>query len=128
MCRWSSIRTRSSAHWMSFSRASQRVDNLPPSSAYGVVRIVVAAAMRTDRDAHRDWLELADGRRMAFTATGPADGLPVIYCHGAIGTPLSASVDLERLSERLECATTRRAARRGRLDRAGRPVRARFRA
>lgn len=38
---------------------------------------------------------------MAYTVTGPDDGTPVVYCHGAIGTPLSRSVDLEQLTDRL---------------------------
>src|ERR1700694_3865256 len=40
---------------------------------------------------------LADGRRLAYVETGPADGIPVIYCHGAIGTPLGRSLDLEAM-------------------------------
>ncbi|MCL2418744.1 MAG: alpha/beta hydrolase, partial [Conexibacteraceae bacterium] len=43
-------------------------------------------------------LVLRDGRRLAFTVAGPADGSPVLYCHGAIGTPLDATVDLQRIA------------------------------
>lgn len=51
---------------------------------------------------HRcETIELRDGRRLAFTLTGPADGQPVVYCHGAIGTPVDATVDLRRLTETL---------------------------
>jgi pimeloyl-ACP methyl ester carboxylesterase len=57
--------------------------------------------MRSDRTARSDSLKLSDGRRMVFRVTGPADGLPVLYCHGAIGTPLGASVDLEAMADRL---------------------------
>jgi len=46
-------------------------------------------------------LQLADGRGLAYTVTGPAYGTPVVYCHGAIGTPVSATIDLERLTARL---------------------------
>jgi pimeloyl-ACP methyl ester carboxylesterase len=46
----------------------------------------------------RDQLLLADGRRLVFAITGPDDGAPVIYCHGAIGTPLGPSVDLETIT------------------------------
>lgn len=48
----------------------------------------------------RDQLVLRDGRSLSFTAVGPSDGQPVIYCHGAIGTPVEATVDLERLVAR----------------------------
>jgi pimeloyl-ACP methyl ester carboxylesterase len=48
----------------------------------------------------RDQLVLRDGRSLSFTAIGPSDGLPVIYCHGAIGTPVEATVDLERIVAR----------------------------
>jgi pimeloyl-ACP methyl ester carboxylesterase len=44
---------------------------------------------------------LADGRRLAFTVTGPDDGVPVIYCHGAIGTPIDATIDLRRITRTL---------------------------
>jgi pimeloyl-ACP methyl ester carboxylesterase len=53
---------------------------------------------RTDRC---DAVTLADGRRLAFTVTGPANGVPVIYCHGAIGTPIDASIDLQRITRAL---------------------------
>jgi pimeloyl-ACP methyl ester carboxylesterase len=46
-------------------------------------------------------MDLADGRRLAYTVTGPADGYPVLYCHGAIGTPVSATIDLEALTAEL---------------------------
>lgn len=57
--------------------------------------------MRSDRSDLCDWLDLPGGRRIAYTDTGPRDGLPVIYCHGAIGTPLQATVDLGRLTAQL---------------------------
>ena len=49
----------------------------------------------------RRWLTLRDGRRLAYTDTGPAGGIPVIYCHGAIGTPVDATVDLTQMTRRL---------------------------
>ena len=48
----------------------------------------------------RDQLVLPDGRSLSFTAIGPPGGRPVIYCHGAIGTPIEATVDLERIVNR----------------------------
>jgi len=55
-------------------------------------------AQLTDR---RDSLRLADGRRLVFAQSGPGHGAPVIYCHGAIGTPLGRSVDLDPITEEL---------------------------
>jgi pimeloyl-ACP methyl ester carboxylesterase len=49
----------------------------------------------------RKWLRLADGRRLAYTETGPRHGRPVLYCHGAIGTPLGASCELEQITAEL---------------------------
>jgi pimeloyl-ACP methyl ester carboxylesterase len=49
----------------------------------------------------RDVFRLGDGRRMRVVETGPADGLPVVYCHGAIGTPLESSVSLDALTREL---------------------------
>lgn len=46
-------------------------------------------------------LSLADGRRVTFVDTGPRDGWPVVYCHGAIGTPLRDSIDLHGITSRL---------------------------
>lgn len=43
-------------------------------------------------------LRLADGRRLNYSETGPGDGVPVFYCHGAIGTPLRRSIDLEAIT------------------------------
>ena len=46
-------------------------------------------------------LRLPDGRRLTFTDTGPRHGHPVIYCHGAIGTPLRDTIDLPAIAARL---------------------------
>lgn len=56
--------------------------------------------MRAD-PTHCTSLRLADGRRLSYSLTGPADGIPVLYCHGAIGTPLRGSVDLETIASEL---------------------------
>jgi pimeloyl-ACP methyl ester carboxylesterase len=45
-----------------------------------------------------DAVLLPDGRRLRYAETGPRDGIPVVYCHGAIGTPLEASVDLHTIA------------------------------
>jgi pimeloyl-ACP methyl ester carboxylesterase len=44
---------------------------------------------------------LADGRRLTFAETGPPEGRPVVYCHGAIGTALRDGVDLDAITHRL---------------------------
>ncbi len=46
-------------------------------------------------------ISLRDGRRLVYTETGPADGEPIFYCHGAIGTPLGRAVDLDQLMSEL---------------------------
>ena len=46
-------------------------------------------------------VELADGRVLRYVETGPREGDPVVYCHGAIGTPLSRTIDLDELTARL---------------------------
>lgn len=46
-------------------------------------------------------LRLPDGRHLTFVETGPPDGRPVIYCHGAIGSPLRDAVNLEPITQRL---------------------------
>jgi pimeloyl-ACP methyl ester carboxylesterase len=52
-----------------------------------------------DRTTDRcDIVRLADGRRLTYSESGPAEGFPVFYCHGAIGTPLRRSVDLEAIT------------------------------
>jgi pimeloyl-ACP methyl ester carboxylesterase len=43
-------------------------------------------------------VRLSDGRGLAFCETGPRSGAPVVYCHGAIGTPLGRSIDLEAIA------------------------------
>jgi pimeloyl-ACP methyl ester carboxylesterase len=58
--------------------------------------------MRGESTHSCDCISLADGRRLVFTVSGPPSGRPVIYCHGAIGTPLGRSVDLDAITTRLE--------------------------
>ena len=48
-----------------------------------------------------DSLRLRDGRRLSYSETGSPLGIPVIYCHGAIGTPIERSVDLEVMAQTL---------------------------
>ena len=45
-------------------------------------------------------VELADKRTLGFSSIGAADGLPVLYMHGAIGSPLRVSDDLAATIER----------------------------
>jgi pimeloyl-ACP methyl ester carboxylesterase len=46
-------------------------------------------------------VRLSDGRNLNFFETGFGSGVPVVYCHGAIGTPLNAAVDLEAIARAL---------------------------
>jgi pimeloyl-ACP methyl ester carboxylesterase len=46
-------------------------------------------------------LRLADGRRLSYSDTGSQGGVAVISCHGAIGTPVEHSVDIEAIAETL---------------------------
>lgn len=41
-------------------------------------------------------LELSDGRRLTYSVAGPAHGAPVVYLHGAVGSPRWHSPDLAR--------------------------------
>jgi pimeloyl-ACP methyl ester carboxylesterase len=50
---------------------------------------------------HASSIRLPGGRLLTYVDTGPRDGVPVLYCHGAIGTPLRHSVDLEAILSRL---------------------------
>jgi pimeloyl-ACP methyl ester carboxylesterase len=44
---------------------------------------------------------LRDGRCITFSSAGPLDGFPVVYCHGAIGSPRWWTPELEALTRRL---------------------------
>jgi pimeloyl-ACP methyl ester carboxylesterase len=57
--------------------------------------------MSSQATSARRSLRLADGRRLTYSDAGPRDGSPVVYCHGAIGTPLDGAVDLERIADEL---------------------------
>lgn len=57
--------------------------------------------MSSQATSARRWLRLADGRRLTYADVGPRHGTPVVYCHGAIGTPLDGAVDLERIAVEL---------------------------
>src|SRR5207247_8457386 len=45
-----------------------------------------SAVMAPTPAIREDTVTLPDGRRLAWSAGGPGDGVPVIYLHGAIGT------------------------------------------
>jgi pimeloyl-ACP methyl ester carboxylesterase len=57
--------------------------------------------MRRSPTTDRNAVQLGDGRRLTFAESGPRSGVPVLYCHGAIGTPLGGSVDLDAITWRL---------------------------
>jgi pimeloyl-ACP methyl ester carboxylesterase len=42
-----------------------------------------------------------EGRSITFWAAGPNDGFPVVYCHGAIGSPRWRTPQLDELLDRL---------------------------
>lgn len=44
---------------------------------------------------------LRDGRSVTFVAAGPEDGFPVVYCHGAIGSPRWHTPGLDEVTELL---------------------------
>ncbi|HTX11224.1 MAG TPA: alpha/beta fold hydrolase [Solirubrobacteraceae bacterium] len=46
-------------------------------------------------------VRLPDGRSITFFSAGPEDGFPVLYCHGAIGSPRWRTPELDRVIERL---------------------------
>jgi pimeloyl-ACP methyl ester carboxylesterase len=46
-------------------------------------------------------MRLRDGRRMSYSAAGPRDGFPVLYFHGAIGSPIRRSAVLDAAIARL---------------------------
>jgi len=46
-------------------------------------------------------VRLPDGRRVTLAAAGPPDGFPVVYCHGAIGSPRWHTPGLDAVLERL---------------------------
>src|ERR1700680_322947 len=53
--------------------------------------------MRPPATDRRDWVRLRGGRRLRYSEAGPGAGAPLIYCHGAIGTPLGRALDLDAL-------------------------------
>ena len=46
-------------------------------------------------------VRLADGRRLAFTEYGSPGGFPIIYLHGAIGSPLKRNGELDLATDEL---------------------------
>lgn len=52
----------------------------------------MTASLLTAKDA----IELSDGRRLSYSATGPLDGAPILYFHGAIGSPPQSDRALEQ--------------------------------
>jgi pimeloyl-ACP methyl ester carboxylesterase len=47
----------------------------------------------------KDAIELSDGRQLSYSVTGPTDGVPVLYLHGAIGSPPQSDPALEQAIE-----------------------------
>ncbi len=54
------------------------------------------------------YVRLPDGRSATFSAAGPRDGFPVVYCHGAIGSPRWHTPGLDDVTERLGGSVPRR--------------------
>ncbi|MBJ7471416.1 MAG: alpha/beta hydrolase [Solirubrobacteraceae bacterium] len=48
-----------------------------------------------------DSVILDDGRRLAFSTLGPADGFPIVYLHGGVGTALTSSPELSEAVDEL---------------------------
>jgi pimeloyl-ACP methyl ester carboxylesterase len=46
-------------------------------------------------------VRLPDGRLLTFVSAGPEDGFPVVYCHGAIGSPRWRTPGLDSVLEQL---------------------------
>lgn len=46
-------------------------------------------------------IRLRDGRSVTFVAAGPEDGFPVVYCHGAIGSPRWHTPGLDEVTDQL---------------------------
>ena len=46
-------------------------------------------------------VRLPDGRSITFSSAGPEDGFPIVYCHGAIGSPRWRTPALDHVIERL---------------------------
>jgi pimeloyl-ACP methyl ester carboxylesterase len=57
--------------------------------------------MREIAPASQPFIELPDGRRLTYSSAGPDHGRPVLYMHGAIGSPVRRSVALEQLTTEL---------------------------
>jgi pimeloyl-ACP methyl ester carboxylesterase len=47
------------------------------------------------------FIQLGDGRRLTYSSLGPERGTPVLYMHGAIGSPIRHSPALERIMDEL---------------------------
>jgi pimeloyl-ACP methyl ester carboxylesterase len=62
---------------------------------------VVGTGIRPLHPIESDAIATRDGRRLTFSATGAAHGHPVLYLHGAIGSPLRRSPALEEAIARL---------------------------
>jgi pimeloyl-ACP methyl ester carboxylesterase len=46
-------------------------------------------------------VRLPDGRSITFSSAGPEGGFPVVYCHGAVGSPRWRTPELDAVIERL---------------------------
>lgn len=69
------------------------------AASRGLSREIHKIAMGLESTESANRVRLSDGRRLMFAVSGPQDGHPVLYCHGAIGTPLGRSVDVEAIAE-----------------------------
>jgi pimeloyl-ACP methyl ester carboxylesterase len=62
------------------------------AATFAGTEVTMEAPLLTAKDA----IELSDGRRLSYSTTGPRDGVPLLYFHGAIGSPLQREPALER--------------------------------
>jgi pimeloyl-ACP methyl ester carboxylesterase len=62
---------------------------------------VICDRRRADPAADATSVSLGDGRRLAYAAVNPSEGFPVIYLHGAIGSPRWRTPLLDAIVTRL---------------------------
>src|SRR5262249_38331978 len=80
-------RRASAGHRLVTSAARRRLTFSPRSARFQTMD----APLLTAKDA----IELSDGRRLSYSATGRPGGIPVLYFHGAIGSPPQADDALD---------------------------------
>lgn len=92
----------SSGGWIDPGASRNRFDTTSAVASLYSAFAGESSGMATPMLATTSAVRTREGRSITFWAAGPHDGFPVVYCHGAIGSPRWRTPQVDELIQRLQ--------------------------